>query len=279
MKWIGRRTSTNVEDRRGTRRGGLVLGGGLGSVILVVLFLVLGGDPAQLPSQGGVASQQGAAPTAAEQELADFVGVVLADTEEVWTQLFQETGRTYQEPRLVLFTDVVDSACGTQSSAVGPFYCSSDQTIYIDLSFYDELRRRHDAPGDFAQAYVVAHEVGHHVQYLLGISQQVSDLRGQVSETEYNQYLVRLELQADFLAGVWAYHAQQNWQVLEPGDIDEALRAASAIGDDRLQKEATGRVVPDSFTHGTSQQRVRWFRKGLDTGDMSQGDTFSTDEL
>ncbi|MBU2602885.1 MAG: neutral zinc metallopeptidase [Actinobacteria bacterium] len=244
MKWRGRRTSQNVEDRRGTRRGGLALGGGVGSIILAVLFLLLGGNPAQLLTQGGVSSQQVAAPTAEEQELADFIGVVLADTEEVWQQLFEEEGRTYQEPRL-----------------------------------YDELRRRHAAPGDFAQAYVVAHEVGHHVQNLLGISEQVSELRSQVSETEYNQYLVRLELQADFLAGVWAYHAQENWQVLEPGDIDEALQAASVIGDDRLQKEATGRVVPDSFTHGTSEQRVRWFRKGLDTGDMSQGDTFSADQL
>lgn len=233
-----------MEDRRGTRRGGLALGGGVGSIILAVLFLLLGGNPAQLLTQGGVSSQQVAAPTAEEQELADFIGVVLADTEEVWQQLFEEEGRTYQEPRL-----------------------------------YDELRRRHAAPGDFAQAYVVAHEVGHHVQNLLGISEQVSELRSQVSETEYNQYLVRLELQADFLAGVWAYHAQENWQVLEPGDIDEALQAASVIGDDRLQKEATGRVVPDSFTHGTSEQRVRWFRKGLDTGDMSQGDTFSADQL
>lgn len=288
MEWKGRRRSANVEDRRGMSRGvrrggGLALGGGVGTVIIVVLFLLLGGDPSQIASQvgspSGAPSQTGGTIGDQSDELAQFVAVVLGDTEDVWTDIFRQTGRTYKKPSLVLFTDVVQSACGTQSSAVGPFYCPSDQTVYIDLSFYDELKQRHGAPGDFAQAYVIAHEVGHHVQKLLGVSDQVDDMRRRVSDTEYNRLLVRMELQADFLAGVWAYHAQQNWQVLEPGDIQEALTAASAIGDDRLQRESTGRVVPDSFTHGTSEQRVRWFRKGLETGDISQGDTFSADQL
>ncbi|MHB1343149.1 MAG: KPN_02809 family neutral zinc metallopeptidase [Thermoleophilia bacterium] len=285
MQWKGRRRSANVEDRRGMSRksGGLAVGGGLGTVVIVVLYLLLGGDPSQIASQvgapSGAPSQTGGTVGAQSDELAQYVSVVLADTEEVWAEVFRETGRTYQDPGLVLFTGAVQSACGTQSSAVGPFYCPADQTVYIDLSFYDELKERHGAPGDFAQAYVIAHEVGHHVQKLLGVSDQVNDMRNRVGETEYNQLLVRMELQADFLAGVWAYHAQQNWQVLEAGDVEEALAAASAIGDDRLQREATGRVVPDSFTHGTSEQRVRWFRKGLDTGDISQGDTFSADRL
>jgi hypothetical protein len=269
---------------RGVRRGGgLAVGGGIGTVILVVLFLLLGGDPTQLASQigapAGAPSQTGGTIGAKSDEPAQFVSVVLADTEEVWRDIFRQTGRTYREPSLVLFSDAVQSACGTQDSAVGPFYCPADQTVYIDLGFYDELKNRYGAPGDFAQAYVIAHEVGHHVQKLLGVSDQVNDMRDRVSETEYNRLLVRMELQADFLAGVWAYHAQQNWQVLEPGDVEEAVTAAGAIGDDRLQREATGRVMPDSFTHGTSEQRVRWFRKGLETGDISQGDTFSADPL
>ena len=285
MQWKGRRRSANVEDRRGMSRkgGGLAVGGGLGTVVIVVLYLLLGGDPSQIAGQvgapSGAPSQTGGTVGAQSDELAQFVAVVLADTEEVWAEVFRETGRTYQDPGLVLFTGAVESACGTQSSAVGPFYCPADQTVYIDLGFFDELKERHGAPGDFAQAYVIAHEVGHHVQKLLGVSDQVNDQRDRVSETEYNQLLVRMELQADFLAGVWAHHAQQNWQVLEAGDVEEALAAASAIGDDRLQRESTGRVVPDSFTHGTSEQRVRWFQKGLDTGDISQGDTFSADTL
>ena len=278
MKWQGRRGSSNVEDRRGTRRGGLAVGGGVGTIIVVVLYLLLGGNPADLANQVGPSSQPGVTVGTASDETAQFVSVVLADTEDVWAEQFRQMGRTYTNPGLVLFTDVVDSACGTQSSAVGPFYCPSDQTVYIDLVFYDELKNRFGAPGDFAEAYVIAHEVGHHVQKLLGTSDQVDQLRGQLSESEFNRVLVRMELQADFLAGVWAYHAQQNWRILEPGDIDEALTAASAIGDDRLQKEATGRVVPDSFTHGTSEQRTRWFRLGLETGDVSQGDTFSVPE-
>jgi predicted metalloprotease len=288
MEWKSRRRSANVEDRRGMSRGvrrggGLAVGGGLGTVIIVVLYLLLGGDPTQLANQvgtpAGSPSQTGGTIGEQSDEPAQFVAVVLADTEAVWREIFQQTGRTYREPSLVLFSDAVQSACGTQGSAVGPFYCPADQTVYIDLGFYDELKNRYGAPGDFAQAYVIAHEVGHHVQKLLGVSDQVNDMRDRVSETEYNRLLVRMELQADFLAGVWAYHAQQNWQVLEPGDVEEAVTAAGAIGDDRLQREATGRVMPDSFTHGTSEQRVRWFRKGLETGDISQGDTFSADPL
>lgn len=261
------------------RRGGLAVGGGVGTVIVtVVLFLLFGGDPADLASQLGPSVEPGVTAGTVgpgSDETAQFVSVVLADTEGVWAEQFSQMGRTYVEPRLVLFTGAVDSACGTQSSAVGPFYCPSDQSVYIDLVFFDDLKNRFGAPGDFAQAYVIAHEVGHHVQKLLGTSDQVDQLRGRVDETEFNKLLVRMELQADFLAGVWAYHAQQNWRILEPGDIDEALGAANSIGDDRLQRETTGRVVPDSFTHGTSEQRARWFRLGLETGDVSRGDTFS----
>jgi len=282
MKWQGRRGSSNVEDRRGVRRGGIAVGGGVGTVIVaIVLFLLLGGDPADLATQLGPSVEPGVTAGTVgpgSDETAQFVSVVLADTEEVWSEQFSQMGRTYADPRLVLFTGAVDSACGTQSSAVGPFYCPSDQTVYIDLGFFDELRNRFGAPGDFAQAYVIAHEVGHHVQKLLGTSDEVDRQRDRVSETEFNRLLVRMELQADFLAGVWAYHAQQNWRILEPGDTEEALTAATAIGDDRLQREATGRVVPDSFTHGTSEQRSRWFRLGLGSGDVSQGDTFSVPE-
>ncbi|HWN81945.1 MAG TPA: neutral zinc metallopeptidase, partial [Candidatus Udaeobacter sp.] len=208
-----------------------------------------------------------------------FVSVILADTEDVWGQIFQQMGRTYEQPHLVLFSGAVESACGLANAAVGPFYCPLDRNVYVDLAFYDTLHERFGAPGDFAQAYVIAHEVGHHVQNLLGISERVQNLQGQASRAEANDLSVRLELQADFLAGVWAHHGQQMRNFLEAGDIEEALNAASAIGDDRLQRETQGRVVPDSFTHGTSEQRVRWFRKGLETGDMSQGDTFGTDNL
>jgi predicted metalloprotease len=275
MKWRGRRGSGNVR-RGGLGRGGLAVGGGLGTVIIVLLLALTGGDPTSVLQTGddtGPASQQ-----EAEQE--EFVSVVLADTEEVWAQVFQdELGSAYQEPTLVIFRDQVQSACGFANAAVGPFYCPADATVYIDLSFYDELAGRHDAPGDFAQAYVIAHEVGHHVQNLLGISDQVQQQRGQVSEEEANDLSVRLELQADFMAGLWANRAQQNWDILEPGDLEEALNAASAIGDDRLQREAQGYVVPDSFTHGTSEQRARWFRRGFETGDIEQGDTFAAERL
>ncbi len=290
MRWQGRRQSGNIEDRRGMRgvRGGpgLALGGGA-TLIVLVLAMIMGVNPLSLLSElegggGGGAMVQvddGAPPSPEEQELRDFVAVVLADTEDVWTQLFATMGRTYREVPLVLFRDGVQSACGTADSAVGPFYCPADGKAYLDLSFFDELDRRFGAAGDFAQAYVIAHEVGHHVQNLLGVSDRVHEMRRRVSEKEYNDLSVRLELQADFFAGVWAHHAQRTKNILEPGDLEEALRAASAIGDDTLQRRTRGFVVPDSFTHGSSAQRLRWFKKGFESGDMAQGDTFATDDL
>jgi predicted metalloprotease len=262
----------------------LGFGGGIVGIGLILLVLILGGDPRQLMQQMQQNPPQQPGPVQvdpAEQELSQFVSVVLADTEDVWQDLFREGGRQYQEPRLVLFRERVASACGFNSAATGPFYCPGDSKVYIDLSFFDDMTRELNAPGDFAQAYVIAHEVGHHVQNLLGISDRVHAARGRASEEEYNQLSVRLELQADFLAGVWAHHAERNWQILEQGDIEEALRAAAAIGDDRLQRKSRGYVVPESFTHGTSEQRARWFTRGLKTGDMSQGDTFAVpyDEL
>lgn len=280
MLWQGRRQSSNVEDaRRGGR--GIVVGGGLGGVILVIGYLLLGGDPAALlestqPAPGYTQEAQTGAPG---DELAQFVGVVLADTEDIWHQIFAKMGRRYEEPRLVLFAGQTRSGCGFASAASGPFYCPPDRRVYIDLSFYRTMRERFGAPGDFAQAYVIAHEVGHHVQNLLGISDYVQAARGRVSEAEYNQLSVRLELQADFFAGIWAHYAERAKGVVEPGDIEEALRAASAIGDDNLQRQTQGYVVPDSFTHGSSEQRVRWFRKGYETGDIQQGDTFKARDL
>lgn len=279
MRWQTGRASANVEDRR-SASGPLVVGGGIGTIAIVLLVMFLGGDPRQLLQQ--MEQQQGADPAEvnpAEDELAKFVSVVLADTEDVWTGLFQQQGRTYHPPKLVLFRRSYPSGCGNAEASMGPFYCPSDGKVYIDLSFYQEMKERFRAPGDFAQAYVIAHEVGHHVQDELGISDKVHRMRGQVSDTEYNQLSVRLELQADFFAGVWAHHAQEARNILEAGDVEEALNAASAIGDDRLQRQAQGYVVPDSFTHGTSAQRARWFRRGLETGDMRQGDTFSAREL
>src|SRR5689334_18506250 len=282
MLWQGRRESENVEDARGSGGGGrLVLGGGIGTVILVVLYLVLGGDPqalfnsqqAQLPQTAQYDSQ------APRDEASKFVAVVLADTEDAWNEIFRQMGREYEEPKLVLFTDMIQSGCGFASGATGPFYCPQDQRVYIDLGFFHELQNRLGAGGDFAEAYVIAHEVGHHVQNLLGISDRVQAARRRVSEAEYNQLSVRLELQADFLAGVWARYADRVKHVVEAGDIEEAMRAASAVGDDRLQSRSRGRVVPDSFTHGTSEQRVRWFRRGYETGDLRQGDTFNASEL
>ena len=265
----------------------MAMGGGLGLVVILILIAVLGGDPMaflqQMDSSGLPGMEQSAGEpqgTNPEQdELASFVGVVLADTEDVWNKLFREMGESYQEPKLVLFTGQVRSACGFASAATGPFYCPGDRNVYIDLGFYRELKQRFGAPGDFAQAYVIAHEVGHHVQNLMGISDKVHAIRGRVSDAEYNQMSVRLELQADFFAGVWAHHAQKMKRILEEGDVEEALRAANAIGDDTLQKQMQGHVVPDSFTHGTSEQRMRWFLKGFKTGDMKQGDTFSAREL
>jgi predicted metalloprotease len=283
MRWRGERESSNVEDQRGSRRG-LAVGGGLGTIVVLAIAFLLGGDPRQILDQlqGGSAPAPGTTSSRpanpAEEELKKFSSVVLASTEDVWTDIFRREGRQYSAPRMVLFTDQVGSACGQASSAVGPFYCPGDQKVYLDLAFFKELQERFRAPGDFAQAYVIAHEVGHHIQKLLGTSDKVDAMRGRLSEREMNQLSVRLELQADFYAGVWAYYAQKKG-ILEVGDIEEALRAATAIGDDRLQKESQGYVVPDSFTHGTSEQRVRWFRKGLETGDIRQGDTFNTRNL
>jgi predicted metalloprotease len=274
MKWTGRQESGNVEDRRGLSRGGLI-GGGLGSIVLVILALIFGVDPSQLLQQvepgAGSGTETSRSTNPAEEQLKQFTSVVLKDTEDVWNKLFREQlGKQYRDPTLVLFSDQVRSACGSASSAMGPFYCPADQKVYIDLQFFAELERRYRAAGDFAQAYVVAHEIGHHVQNQLGIFNQVQGKRGRISETESNQISVRTELQADFLAGVWAHHAQKMKNILEPGDLEEALGAASAVGDDRLQKKGQGYVVPDSFTHGTSAQRARWFRLGFDTGDLSK---------
>lgn len=299
MKWKGKRQSSNVEDRRGQTGGGMSFGR-LNPMLLVTLgrllfskvglviiggFLIIsfitGNNPISIISQlftGNTVKTESTVPyegTAKEEELADFSATILANTEDIWNQLLDN----YREPTLVLFTGSVSSACGYASNATGPFYCPGDQKLYLDLSFFDEMERQMNAPGDFAQAYVIAHEVGHHVQNLLGITDQVDRLRGQLSKTEFNTYSVRLELQADFLAGVWAHHSQEMTQMMESGDLQEALNAAFAIGDDRLQKQATGRVVPDSFTHGTSEQRIRWFKKGFDTGDLNQGDTFNANPL
>jgi predicted metalloprotease len=284
MRWIGGRESSNVDDRRGIGAGGIAVGGGILGVIVVILQLLLGGgggDGGQVPQIQIPGQTQELTPEekAADDERAKFVRVVLAYTEDVWKQLFAQQGSQYSEPTLVLFRGSVQSACGMASSASGPFYCPGDQELYIDLSFYQELEQRFQAPGDFAMAYVVAHEVGHHIQKLVGTSDKMDRLRQQLSREEYNKYSVMLELQADFLAGVWAHHAQKMMNILEAGDIDEALNAANAIGDDRLQKETQGYIVPESFTHGTSQQRIFWFKKGFQTGDMRQGDTFNDPSL
>jgi predicted metalloprotease len=284
MRWTGGRRSENVEDRRQMSTGGVMVGGGLGTLLLVLLVAFLGGDPIALLNQIQRNAPPAAPPGAqapadpAEEKKMEFVSVVLADTEDVWKDLFQEQGKTYQEPKLVTFRNATQSGCGFANSAVGPFYCPLDEKVYLDLGFFDELKERFRAPGDFAQAYVIAHEVGHHVQNLLGISDRVRDEQRGLSQADANRLSVRLELQADFLAGVWANHAQKMRQILEPGDIEEALQAATAIGDDRLQKQSQGYVVPDSFTHGTSEQRVRWFTQGFRSGDMSQGDTFRLDD-
>jgi predicted metalloprotease len=287
MRWQDRRRSENVEDRRGMSPRGMVFGGGFGLIIILLIAVLFGADPLALLNQIEVQDpsvQTGGPPAPGtvspqEEELSQFVSVILADTEDVWNALFQREGLTYREPRLVLFSGGVESACGFASAAVGPFYCPLDQQVYVDLTFYDMLRQRFGAPGDFAQAYVIAHEVGHHVQNLLGTSGKVQQLMQQVSREEAAELSVRLELQADFLAGVWAHHGQRMRQFLEAGDIEEGLRAASAIGDDRMQMRGQGYVVPETFTHGTSEQRVRWFRRGLETGDLRLGDTFAAESL
>lgn len=278
MQWQGRRESSNVDDRRGISGGGLAVGGGVIGVIFVLAKFLLGdGDINDL--QQLIPQQQQQEMTveqrAEDEQLAKFVKVVLADTEDVWTSIFKQQGRTYTKPTMVLFRDATNSACGTASKASGPFYCPGDQDLYIDLSFAQELSERFGASGQFALAYVVAHEVGHHVQDLLGLTDKMAQIRQRVSETEYNKYSVRLELQADFYAGLWAHYNQKMKNVIQPGDIDEALTAANAIGDDRLQRQFQGTVTPDGFTHGTSQQRMYWFKKGYETGDFSQGDTFA----
>ncbi|MDZ8056409.1 MAG: neutral zinc metallopeptidase [Aulosira sp. ZfuVER01] len=281
MRWEFGRRSTNVEDRRGTRISAPVVGGGIGAVILSLIVAFLGGDPSviwdqtQTPSDRPDSQSPQTQRSATSDRMADFVSVVLADTEDTWRSIFQQQGRTYREPTLVLFTDAVESACGFTRSAVGPFYCPSDQKLYIDLSFYQDLKNRYKAPGDFAQAYVIAHEVGHHVQNLMGISDRVQGLQRQADRVEANQLSVRQELQADCFAGVWAYHADRSRQIIEAGDIDEALNAASSIGDDRLQSQAKGYAIPESFTHGSSAQRVRWFQKGIQTGNPAQCNTFA----
>jgi predicted metalloprotease len=285
MRWKDSRRSDNVEDRRGIPAG-VAIGGGIGTLIIVLIATFLGADPRQvanlIQNNQAAAPQAGGAPVpgnAAEEERKDFVSAILADTEDVWDEIFQKNNLRYVKPKLVLFRDAVQSACGQASSAVGPFYCPADKNVYLDLGFFQELKQKFKAPGEFAEAYVVAHEIGHHVQNLLGISDKIHAAQSRASKEQANALSVRLELQADFLAGVWAHHAQKMKQILEVGDVESGLRAATAIGDDRLQMEAQGYVVPDSFTHGTSKQRVRWFTKGLKTGDMNQGDTFSADEL
>lgn len=280
MRWQGRRTSENVEDRRGMSGGKIAVGGGLGTIVIILIVYLLGGNPGEIMNQMQLGGQEQTSMTSRqEDELAQFVSVVLADCEDVWTRIFSESGKTYRKPTLVLYTSQVQSACGIAGSASGPFYCPLDEKIYIDLSFMEDMERKLNAPGDFAMAYVIAHEVGHHVQKQLGILGQVQELREQVSEQEYNDYSVRLELQADFLAGVWAYHAEEMFGILEDGDIQEAMGAANAVGDDRIQMQSQGYVVPDSFTHGTSAQRMKWFNKGFKTGDVSLGDTFAVENI
>ncbi len=288
MQWEGRRTSANVEDRRSSGgslsgRTGCGLGGGLGSIVVVLIYILLGGNPLQLIGLLGGDSTgnpgyttQNYTPSAREDSLAQFVSVVLADTEDVWTAVFSEMGKTYRKPTLVLFTGYTNSACGTAQRATGPFYCSEDERIYVDLSFFRQMQTQFHAGGDFAYAYVIAHEVGHHVQKLLGTLNEVNTLMARTNQVTANQLSVALELQADFYAGVWANRTEKMFRSLDPGDIDEALNAASAIGDDRLQEQAQGYSVPDSFTHGTSQQRHDWFYRGYRTGDLSQGNTFQS---
>ena len=285
MKWSGGRRSSNIEDRRGAKPRGIV-GGGIGTIVIILVALYFGVDPTflieGLESSNVSTSSTGTRPTAedlANDPLADMVSVVIADTEDVWHEIFADMGRRYEEPTLVMFTGATRSACGTGQAAMGPFYCPADRKAYIDLSFYEDMRTRFSAPGDFAQAYVIAHEIGHHVQNLLGISNEVRRAQSGVSKAEANTLSVKLELQADCLAGVWAHRADKARGILEAGDVDEALNAASAIGDDRLQRQSRGTVVPESFTHGTSAQRQRWFRAGLQSGDPGSCDTFAAASL
>lgn len=289
MRWAQGRRSENVEDRRGMPAGGVVIGGGLLTLALALIVMFLGGDPIAFLNQVQQNAPPGAAPGGpdggqrpvdpAQDKLVDFVKVVLADTEDVWTELLPKVaGKSYEKPKLELFSGRTNSGCGFASAAVGPFYCPADHKVYLDLSFFEQLRDQFHAPGEFAQAYVIAHEVGHHVQNLLGISDRVRVEQQRTDKVDANKLSVRLELQADFLAGVWANHAQKARNILEEGDIETALRAATAIGDDKLQKQAQGYVVPDAFTHGSAEQRVRWFTRGIKTGDLNQGNTFELDD-
>jgi predicted metalloprotease len=277
MKTEGRRTSGNIEDRRGMSTGKMAVGGGIGTIVIVLVVLLLGGDPSQvIDTMQDPATEAGPVSATAEEEaLADYVSVVLAGTEDVWTKVFQESSMTYRQPKLVLFREQVQSACGLASVASGPFYCPGDEKVYIDLAFFDDLKTKFGAYGDFAIAYVISHEIGHHVQNLLGTLNDVNSQRSRMNQTRANQLLVRLELQADFLAGMWAHYDQQMFKSLESGDIEEAMNAASAVGDDVLQKKYQGRIIPDAFTHGTAAQRKEWFRRGYTSGDYDQGDTFN----
>jgi len=285
MRWKTGRRSQNVEDRRGTRIARGATGGGLGIIVLALVAMYFGVDPSIVLQQGIPTSNVAPGQTGSEsrspeeEQLAEFVSVVLADTEDTWRALFPQMGETYQDPTLVLFSGAVQSACGFAQAAMGPFYCPADNKVYIDLSFYHDLRQRHGAPGDFAQAYVIAHEIGHHVQNLLGISAKVQARRQRVGKAEANELSVRQELQADCLAGIWGYHADRTRKILEEGDLEEALKAASSIGDDRLQRQSRGYVTPESFTHGSSEQRVRWFRRGIEKGDITACDTFEVEQL
>jgi predicted metalloprotease len=285
MRWRGGRRSSNIEDRRGAKATPRLLGGGIGTIVLVLVAMYFGVDPTpliQTMQKAPSASTTGTRPSGEDLKkdpLADMVSVVVADTEDVWKSIFRQQGRRYEEPTLVLFSGATRSACGLGQAAMGPFYCPADKNVYIDLSFYDQMRNRFRAPGDFAQAYVIAHEIGHHVQNLLGVSGQVHTMKQRVSKVEGNALSVRLELQADCLAGVWANHADRARSIIEDGDIDEALNAASAIGDDTLQRQSRGTVVPESFTHGTAQQRKRWFRTGLESGNPDACDTFNADRV
>ncbi len=277
MRWSGNRESNNVEDRRGGG-GGLAIGGGIGTVIIAVIYLLLGGNPSDVVNQVLTPQQtQSTIPRSPEEDkLASFTKVVLGYTEDVWDSIYRADGQQYEKPNLVLFSNQTQSGCGFASAATGPFYCPPDHKVYIDLSFFKELDERFHAPGEFAMAYVIAHEVGHHIQQLNGTSEKVQQMRASLSDKEYNKLSVKLELQADFLAGVWAHHANKLQKIVEPGDLESALAAANAIGDDRLQQANSGSVVPDAFTHGTSKQRMYWFKKGFETGDIRLGNTFKT---
>jgi predicted metalloprotease len=282
MRWEDEERSENVEDRRGMPASRKVVGGGIGTVVLVLVALYFGIDPSiilQSVPQSGPPPMTQQQQKAGADPMSQFVSVVLADTEKTWHDVFRRYGKSYEEPKLVLFTGAVESACGFAQAAVGPFYCPQDHKVYIDLSFYEDLKTRFQAPGDFAQAYVIAHEVGHHVQNLLGIAGKVQGAMQRVSKGEANRLSVKMELQADCLAGVWGYHADKSRKLLETGDLEEALRAASAIGDDRIMRKTRGTIVPDAFTHGTSEQRVRWFKRGFETGDLNRCDTFKAEYL